>query len=179
MNRRTFRILTAGLSAAALAGLAACGSDTGSDRPAGDPTAKVAANARAYMTAWMASRPSDGKAMCELQTKAARPNFDEDGGTLDGCIKQRAQDSESGASDDTSGKLTIKISAVQDVPASDAHPAGKGALASMSRPGKDPFRYALRLVKEDDQWLVEQITDVGEQFAHTADPVAPVLAQQS
>ncbi|MDJ0346958.1 hypothetical protein QMK19_34630 [Streptomyces sp. H10-C2] len=182
MNPLRSRLAGAVLAAAALTSLAACSNSSGSatDAAGPDPVQQVTTNARAYISAWMATEPADAKAMCALQTKAARPNFSKDGGTLDGCVAQRRRNSTpADPSAAPRGPLTITISNVQDVPASATHPAGKGALATMSRPGRDPFRYALRLVKEGDSWLVEQTTDVGTRFKHTADPVAPVLAQYS
>ncbi|MFH0246366.1 hypothetical protein ACGRHY_28995 [Streptomyces sp. HK10] len=179
MNPRIRRTAGAVLTAAVLTALPACSSDSGSDsdKPASGPatTELVTKAAHDYMHAWMAVEPSDAATMCELQTKAARPNFDEDGGTLAGCIKERQSDS-SDEADSNRGPLDIKISNIQDVPASTSHPAGKGALATMQRPGEDQFRYVLRLVKEGDKWLIEQTSDVGDRYAHTADPVAPVLA---
>ncbi|EGX58473.1 MULTISPECIES: hypothetical protein [Streptomyces] len=181
MNPRIRRASAAALAAAVLTALAACSnsdSDSGSDKPQkkGPSTEQLVSKAaQDYMHAWMAVKPADAKTMCELSTKASRPNFDEDGGTLAGCVKERktigAEDT-----DTTRAPLDIKISNVQDVPASDTHPAGKGALATMHRSGEDQFRYAVRLVKEGDKWLIEQTSDVGDRFAHTADPVAPVLA---
>ncbi|MEV1040458.1 hypothetical protein AB0J01_27970 [Streptomyces sp. NPDC050204] len=182
MNPRISRTLGAALASAALTTLAACSSDTGSSKPAshGDTTTEqVSRNAHAFMTAWMATSPSDGTTMCELQTKAARPNSGTDGGTLAGCIKQRREDNDTDPADNTGGTLTITISKIQDVPASDEHPAGKGALATMAQPGKNQFRYVLRLVKEGGKWLVEQTNEVGERLTQTEDPVAPVLAQHS
>ncbi|MFD9040883.1 hypothetical protein [Streptomyces bottropensis] len=179
MNPRTRRASAAAVAAAVLTTLAACStSDSGSDKPQkkGPSTEQLVSKAaQDYMHAWMAVKPADAKTMCELSTKASRPNFDEDGGTLAGCVEERktigAEDT-----DTTRAPLDIKISNVQDVPASDTHPAGKGALATMHRSGEDQFRYAVRLVKEGDKWLIEQTSDVGDRFAHTADPVAPVLA---
>jgi hypothetical protein len=125
MNLRHLR--TAALTAAALTALAACSSEspTDADKPAGpSPAEQVSKQAHAYMSAWMAIEPADGKTMCALQTKAARPNFKKDGGTLDGCIKQRAKNSAGETADPGKPKLTIAISKFQDVPASDTHPAG-------------------------------------------------------
>ncbi|MEU5900344.1 hypothetical protein [Streptomyces venezuelae] len=180
MTSRTASLATIAAVAAVL--LTACSSgEDSTDKPAAkpDPTAQITKTAKAYVTAWFDSKPMDAKTMCELQTKAARPNFDDDGGTLKGCIAERTDDSPEPAE---SGRapLTIKITHVQEVPASDAHPAGQGVLATMHRAGEKPYRYVLRLVKEgSDQWKIEQTSDVNDRFAHTADPVAPVLAQYS
>lgn len=180
MTSRTAPLATAAALAAML--LTACSSgDSEKDKPAAkpNPTVQITKTAKAYVTAWFDTKPTDGKTMCALQTKAARPNFDDDGGTLKGCVAERTEDSDEPAE---SGRapLTIKITKVQDVPASDAHPAGKGVLATMHRSGEEPYRYVLRLVKEgSDQWKIEQTSDVNDRFAHTADPVAPVLAQYS
>ncbi|MEV7885177.1 hypothetical protein ACWD3I_25365 [Streptomyces sp. NPDC002817] len=180
MNPRIRRASAAvGAAAAVLTTLAACSdSGSGSDKAqTKGPSAEqlVTKAAGDYMHAWMAVKPADAQTMCALSTKASRPNFDEDGGTLAGCVRERktigAEDT-----DATRAPLDIKISNVQDVPASDTHPAGKGALATMHRSGEDQFRYVVRLVKEGDQWLIEQTSDVGDRFSHTADPVAPVLA---
>ncbi|MFD3422033.1 hypothetical protein [Streptomyces decoyicus] len=180
MNPHIRRTAGAVLTATALTTLAACSSDTGSNKPKAhgpSTTELVSKSSHDYMHAWMAVAPADAKTMCSLQTKAARPNFDEDGGTLAGCIKERK---DIGDEDTDSGRapLNIKISNVQDVAASASHPAGKGALATMHRAGEDQFRYVLRLVKEGDKWLIEQTSDVGERFSHTADPVASVLADR-
>ncbi|MFF4205581.1 hypothetical protein ACFYZ8_33590 [Streptomyces sp. NPDC001668] len=181
MNSRT-RLAAAALTATVLGALAACSSSGGTPaKPSAsaDPTAKVKSTAATYMKAWMAVTPSDGRTMCTLETAAARPNYDDDGGTLKGCIAQRQEDSAADTADpaSTQAPLSIKVSNVQDVPASDTHPAGKGVLATMHRTGDKPFRYALRLVKDGDAWRIEQKTDVGDRYAHTADPVAAVLAQ--
>lgn len=163
------------------ASLAACGTDStpttvGDDAHKGPGAEQqVAAVAKDYMRAWLIVSPSDSTRMCELQTKAARPNFDDDGGTLKGCIttyKDYFSDP-----DDDSGRapLTVTIDHVQDVVASAQHPAGKGALATMHRTGEKPFRYALRLIKEDGRWRVEQTADVSDDHRHTDDPVAAVL----
>ncbi|MFI8932436.1 hypothetical protein ACIG3E_32830 [Streptomyces sp. NPDC053474] len=174
-HRRTAAMLVAAL----LTTLAACTSETdsGADKPAAPSANEQAAKtAHRYLRAWLATEPADATAMCRLQTRAARPNFDDDGGTLKGCVTESTDSSQDTAASRRRGALTIKISNVQDVPASDTHPAGKGVLATLHRPGEDQNRYALRVVKEGDQWLIEQTHDVGERYAHTADPVAPVLA---
>ncbi|MGW0703021.1 hypothetical protein ACWD0A_27645 [Streptomyces sp. NPDC002867] len=182
MNPRIRCVTAAVLAGLATAALASCSSSNSpSDKSAAGPstTELVTKSAHDYMHAWMAVEPSNASAMCKLQTKAARPNFDKDGGTLQGCIAERETISAGSSTDPSRGALDITISHVQDVPASATHPAGKGALATMKRPDEDQFRYALRLVKEGDTWLIEQTTDVGERYAQTADPVAPVLAQQT
>lgn len=126
------------------------------------------------MKAWMLD-PADVKTMCELETKAARPNFTDDGGTVDGCIAARKSLTERTPESDRA-PLQFVIEHVQDVKASRKHPAGKGVLATGQRSGEKPFRYALRLIKEDGQWKIEQDEDVYEdRYGHTADPVADVL----
>jgi hypothetical protein len=189
MAPRTVRTGIAALALTALSTLSGCSSDTepaaASDRkvapapPAPDHNKLIADTARAYMLAWLAKNPADAKSMCELSTKAHRPNFDEDGGTITGCVNSYWKDI--GAGDDDSGRapLTIKISHVQDVAASPTHPAGKGALATGHRAGEDQWRNVLRLIKEDGKWRVEQVEDVDDYFAHTADPVVPILAGKS
>jgi hypothetical protein len=180
MNLRT-RLAAAALTATALGALAACSSDPTPAKPAAsaDPTAQITSTTTKYLQAWMATTPSDASTMCTLETAAARPNFDDDGGSLKACIAQRQEDSAADTAEPASTRapLTIKVTAVQDVPASDTHPAGKGVLATLHRSGEDQFRYALRLVKDGDAWRIEQKTDVGDRYAHTADPVAAVLAQ--
>ncbi|MFF6829870.1 MULTISPECIES: hypothetical protein [Streptomyces] len=181
MNSRT-RLAAAALTATVLGALAACSSSDGTPaKPSAsaDATARVKSTATTYLRAWMAVTPSDGRTMCTLETAAARPNFDDDGGTLKGCIARRQQDSAADTADPSSTRapLSITVSNVQDVPASHTHPAGKGVLATLHRSGDKPFRYALRLVKDGDAWRIEQKTDVGDRYAHTADPVAAVLAQ--
>ncbi|WP_431983848.1 hypothetical protein [Streptomyces qinglanensis] len=180
MNPRIRPAAVTAWSATALLALAACSSESGTDdpKPSGPSTKQlVTKSAHDYMHAWMAVEPADAKTMCRLQTKAARPNFDDDGGTLTGCIKEY-KDIGAEDADSDSPELKIKISNIQNVPASATHPAGKGVLATMHRAGEDRFRYVLRLVKEGDKWLIEQTSDsVGDRYAHTADPVAPVLAE--
>ncbi|MEJ8654795.1 hypothetical protein WKI65_43855 [Streptomyces sp. MS1.AVA.3] len=175
----TSRTWTAGLLAAlALGALTGCGeSDAGdSGKPKGaSDTQQVATNAEKYMNAWM-SKPNP-KVRCKLETKANRPNYRHDGGTLAGCISEYTSHDDDQA-DPSRAPLSIAISHVQDVQATGQHPAGKGALASMHRKGEDPFRYVLRLVKEDGQWAVEQSESVySGRYGHTADPVVDVLAR--
>ncbi|MGW1290199.1 hypothetical protein ACWD4N_43005 [Streptomyces sp. NPDC002586] len=160
--------------------LSACGTssdkDSGGDKAA-QTTADVSRVAKQYMTAWM-SKPSQPDTMCTLETKAARPNFTKDGGTLKGCTAAYTDMFKD--QDPNSAPLTVAISKVQDVKASAGQPAGKGALATCKRPGRDAFRYALRLVQEDGQWRISQKAEADEdQYAHTADPVADVLARAS
>ncbi|MEU8432848.1 hypothetical protein AB0F18_08005 [Streptomyces sp. NPDC029216] len=176
------------LAAAVLttASLTACGSSEPApkdgkapSRPQEKPTAvsedtQVAKAAEAFMKAWMLD-PADVKAMCEHETKAARPNFTDDGGTVDGCIASRKTLTERTPEADRA-PLRFTIDHVQDVKASRKHPGGKGVLATGQRDGEKPFRYVLRLIKEDGQWLVEQYEDVYEgRYGHSADPVADVL----
>ncbi|MER6126564.1 hypothetical protein ABT173_28895 [Streptomyces sp. NPDC001795] len=175
------QVLTAAASAAALLALSACGSSDDGKQSGNDAaqqeTKQVANAAKAYMTAWL-QRPSQPKQMCELETKAARPNYSKDGGSLSGCITTYTayfndQKPEKSA-------LTIAVDHVQDVPASSSRPAGKGALATCKRAGGEPFRYALRLVKEGGAWRIAQRAEAdGDQYAHTTDPVADVLADAS
>lgn len=173
--------LTAAAAAAALLTLSACGSsDDG--KPSGQDTARqdtkeVTNTAQTYMTAWM-SRPSQPEKMCNLETKAARPNYSKDGGSLKGCVTTYTGYFADQKPDNTT--LTVTIDHVQDVAASGTRPAGKGVLATCKRAGNDPFRYALRLVKEDGAWRIAQSAEAdGDQYAHTADPVADVLASAS
>ncbi|MFK0296338.1 hypothetical protein ACIQU6_38505 [Streptomyces sp. NPDC090442] len=183
MNLRTSRFATTVLTCSVLGALGACSANSSSDKPSTPATPstqqQVTTTAQNFMHAWMAVEPMDGKTMCALQTKAARPNFDEDGGTLAGCIAQHKRDS---TADTTGGAsrapLSISLSNVQDVAASQTHPAGKGVLATMHRAGEKPFRYALRVVKDGNQWHIEQRNDVGSRYRHTADPVAAVLAER-
>ncbi|MEU6183206.1 MULTISPECIES: hypothetical protein [Streptomyces] len=189
MAPRTVRTGIAALVLTALSALSGCSSDTepaaASDyKPAPvssgpDHDKLVADTARDYMLAWLAENPADAKSMCELSTKAHRPNFDDDGGTITGCVNSYWKDI--GAKDDDNGRapLTIKISHLQDVAASQAHPAGKGVLATGHRAGEDQWRNVLRLIAEGGKWRVEQVEDVDDYFAHTADPVAPILAGKS
>jgi hypothetical protein len=159
---------------AVLGALGACSADS---RPKANDSPQVAAAAKAYMAAWMV-KPSQPKAMCALETTAARPNFGKDGGTLAGCIAAY-QDYFKDQKPDTK-QLTIRVSHVQDVPASGTRPAGKGALATLTRAGSEPFRYVLRLVKEDGRWRIAQSADVdSSRYAHTADPVADVLRRMT
>ncbi|WP_432156110.1 hypothetical protein [Streptomyces sp. bgisy153] len=173
--------LTAAAAAAALLTLSACSSSDDS-KPSGQDTAQqetkeVASVAKSYMTAWM-SRPSQPKQMCELETKAARPNYSKDGGSLEGCVTTYTGYFADQKADNTT--LTVAIDHVQDVAASGTRPAGKGALATCKRVGGEPFRYALRLVKEGSAWRIAQSAEAdGDQYAHTADPVADVLANAS
>ena len=182
MNLRTSRLATAVLTCSVLGALGACSANSSPDKATApttpSPQQQVTTVARNFMHAWMAVTPSDGKTMCELQTKAARPNFDEDGGTLAGCIARRKQDSTADTNGASRAPLSISISNFQDVPASRTHPAGKGVLATMHRAGEKPFRYALRVVKDGNQWHIEQRNDVGSRYRHTADPVASVLAER-
>ncbi|WP_217223110.1 hypothetical protein [Streptomyces anulatus] len=173
--------LTAAAAAAALLTLSACGSsDDG--KPSGQDTAQqetkqVKATAQSYVTAWM-SRPSQPEKMCDLETKAARPNYSKDGGSLKGCVTTYTGYFADQKPDDTA--LTVSIDHVQDIDASGAHPAGKGALATGERAGGEPFRYALRLVKEAGAWRIAQSEEAdGEKYTHTADPVADLLANGS
>ncbi|MGW1976654.1 hypothetical protein [Streptomyces sp. NPDC001889] len=177
---RTRALTAAALTTTALGTLAACGNDTASGPRPEDTTRQVTSTAHAFMHAWMGVQPMDGTTMCTLQTRAARPNHGDDGGTLKGCIAERRPDSadRAGADDPSRPPLTITISHVQDVPASAAHPAGKGALATLQRTGQDRHRYALRLVKEDGQWRIQQRTDIDDPHTRTADPVAAALAQR-
>lgn len=179
LRRRTAVLVSASVAAAALS---ACGAssddakDSGSDKAA-QTTQEVSAVAKQYMTAWM-SKPAQPDKMCNLEAKAARPNFSDDGGTLNGCTADytdyfKDQDPDSSA-------LTVTISKVQDVKASAGQPAGKGALATCKRPGRDAFRYALRLVQEDGGWKIAQKAEADEdRYAHTPDPVADILARAS
>ncbi|MFF9786330.1 hypothetical protein [Streptomyces nigrescens] len=185
MKLRTSHLAVAVLTCSALCALTACSSSSSSPDTAASsgPSTKqlVTKSAKDFLHAWMAVEPSDGETMCKLQTKAARPNFDEDGGTLHGCITQRQRDSAGDTTDKgnaTRAPLSISISNYQDVLASRTHPAGKGVLATMHREGEDQFRYALRVVKDGGQWHIEQKNDVGPRFRHTADPVAAVLADK-
>ncbi|MFB6884141.1 hypothetical protein ACFCY8_25265 [Streptomyces noursei] len=180
MNPHPRRTAGALLAVTALAALTACSTDSGTTKPAphGPSTTELVTKAAGdYMHAWMAVKPADARTMCELQTKASRPNFTKDGGTLAGCITER-KDIGAGDTDTNRAPLNIKISNIQDVPASPRHPAGKGAMATMHRAGEDQFRYVLRLVKEGESWHIEQTSDVGDRFSHTADPVAAVLADK-
>ncbi|MFI1944690.1 hypothetical protein ACH46F_12655 [Streptomyces virginiae] len=179
---RAARLATTVLMTAALT---ACGSsdpapnDAGSTpQPFGNPTAvsddvQITAAAEGFMKAWMLD-PADVKAMCEHQTKAARPNFTDDGGTVEGCVAERKSLTER-TPEPGRAPLRFTVDHVQDVKASRKHPAGKGVLATGQRDGSKPFRYALRLVKEDGRWRVEQREDVASRYDHTADPVADVL----
>lgn len=174
--RRT--TVTALTTAVLVAALASCSSgSTKTDDAAKGPSdeQQVTTVAKDYLHAWMAVSPADHKTMCELKTKAARPNFDKDGGTLAGCIT--ASQDGAASKDDNAGRapLTITVDHVQDVTASRKHPAGKGALATLHRDGEETFRYAMRLIKEDGHWRVEQTNDVGDNYRHTDDPVAGVL----
>ncbi|WP_217246898.1 hypothetical protein [Streptomyces sp. AC602_WCS936] len=189
MSLHTRRTGVAALALLTLSALSSCSSDTESS-PAADhkPTTAppgpsddnlVAKNAHAYMVAWHAHNPADAKAMCELSTRAHRPNFDDDGGTIAGCRSSYWKDIGAKDDDSTRAPLTIRISHVQDVPASLTHPAGKGVLATGHRAGEDPWRDVLRLVEEDGAWRVEQVEDDDPYFAHTADPVAAILAGKS
>ncbi|MFK0142562.1 hypothetical protein [Streptomyces murinus] len=173
--------LIAAAAAAALLTLSACGSsDDG--KPSGKDSAQqeteqVVKTAKSYMTAWM-SRPSQPEKMCDLETKAARPNYSKDGGTLKGCVTTYNGYFADQKPDNTT--LTITVDHVQDVPATGTQPAGKGALATGKRAGREPFRYALRLVKDAGAWRIAQSEEAdGDQYAHTADPVAAVLADAS
>ncbi|MFI7357031.1 hypothetical protein ACIBTP_24215 [Streptomyces avidinii] len=169
----------------ATATLTACGSsepaaheDGAVPQPFGSPTAvsedvRIASAAEAFMKAWQLD-PADVKAMCEHQTKAARPNFSDDGGTVDGCVAARKSLTER-TPEPGRAALRFTIDHVQDVKASRKHPAGKGVLATGRRDGAKPFRYALRLIQEDGQWRVEQRDDVNSRYDHTADPVVDVL----
>ncbi|MEJ1202822.1 MULTISPECIES: hypothetical protein [unclassified Streptomyces] len=189
MASHTLRASGAALALTTLAALAGCSSDTEpnastdhkpTSASSGPDTAQlVADNARGYMLAWQATNPSDAKRMCDLSTKAHRPNFDEDGGTMAGCLNSYWKDIGAEDDDSTRAPLTIKISHVQDVAASPTHPAGKGALATGHRAGEDQWRNVLRLIQEDGKWRVEQVEDVDDYFAHTADPVATILAGKS
>ncbi|AKZ59534.1 conserved exported protein of unknown function [Streptomyces ambofaciens ATCC 23877] len=111
MTPRALRSIAAVLALTALIPLAACSNDTG-DAPATDhkPTksppgpsddALVAKNARAYMVAQHAQNPADAKTMCELSTRAHRPNFDDDGGTIAGCRSSYWRDIGEGDDDST------------------------------------------------------------------------------
>ncbi|MFF4951250.1 hypothetical protein [Streptomyces chattanoogensis] len=145
-----------------------------SDKPAAaDDDQQVSKAAQAYMKAWMID-PADVKAMCQLTTKAARPNFDDDGGTVGGCVTERKDLAERSPEPERAA-LKFTITDVQDVNASRKHPAGKGVLATGQRDGEKPFRYALRLIKEDGQWRIEQRESVDSKYNHTADPVADIL----
>lgn len=53
-------------------------------------------------------------------------------------------------------------------------PLTRGIAQARGRHDK-PFRYALRLIKEDGRWRVEQREDVRSRYDHTADPVADIL----
>ncbi|MEU5425775.1 hypothetical protein AB0H73_09220 [Streptomyces olivoreticuli] len=175
-RRATVTALTTAVLVAALASCSSASSGTSDDHPKGPGEAQqVTTVAKDYLHAWMAVSPADHKTMCELKTKAARPNFGQDGGTLDGCITA-SKDGAAGK-DDNAGRapLDITVDHVQDVTASRKHPAGKGALATLHRDGEEPFRYAMRLIKEDGHWRVEQTTDVGDNYRHSDDPVAGVL----
>ncbi len=173
--------LTAAAAAAALLTLSACGSsDDG--KPSGQDTAQqdtkeVTTTAQAYMTAWL-SRPSQPEKMCDLETKAARPNYSKDGGSLKGCVTTYSGYFADQKPDNSA--LTVSVDHVQDVAASGTRPAGKGALATGKRAGGEPFRYALRLVKEAGVWRIAQSEEAdGNKYAHTADPVADLLANGS
>ena len=158
---------------------AGCSSDSNTPSDPKKPSThqQVTHTARSYLHAWMAVKPADAKTMCSLESKASRPNFDDDGGTLSGCVKERA---DIGAQDNDTSRapLEIKISHMQAMPATDRHPAGKGVLATLHRAGEDRFRYALRLVPEAKSWRVNQANDVSDRYDHTADPVAPVLTER-
>lgn len=173
--------LTAAAAAAALLALSACGSSDDGN-PSGQDTARqqtkdVTSTARSYMTAWM-SRPSQPATMCGLETKAARPNYARDGGSLKGCVTTYTSYFADQKADSTA--LAVTIDHVQDIAASGSRPAGKGALATCKRADDEPFRYALRLVQEGGAWRVAQSAEAdGEKYAHTADPVADVLANAS
>ncbi|MEV6681242.1 hypothetical protein AB0N09_30890 [Streptomyces erythrochromogenes] len=166
------------LTAAALAvtAVAACSSTPkpAESKAKNDDTAAVTAAAGQYMKAWM-DTPSQPKTMCELETAVARPNHAEDGGTLEGCIKD--YESFFAGQSPRSGALTIEITNVQDVKAHGTQPAGKGALATMKRVGADaPVRYVLRLVADAGTWRVAQSVEApASRYGHTADPVADAL----
>ncbi|MFE5805107.1 hypothetical protein [Streptomyces sp. NPDC056491] len=188
MRHRTAVVRAACLAATVLttAALSACGSsepaapreDRAAPQPFGSPTTvsedvRITAAAEGFMKAWMLD-PADVKAMCEHETKAARPNFGDDGGTVDGCIAARKSLTER-TPEPGAAPLRFTIDHIQDVKASRKHPAGKGVLATGQRDGGKPFRYALRLILEDGQWRVEQDENVRSRYNHTADPVADVL----
>lgn len=129
---RAARLATTVLMTAALT---ACGSsepapnDAGSTpQPFGNPTAvsddvQITAAAEGFMKAWMLD-PADVKAMCEHQTKAARPNFTDDGGTVEGCVAERKSLTER-TPEPGRAPLRFTVDHVQDVKASRKHPAGK------------------------------------------------------
>ncbi|WP_030717952.1 hypothetical protein [Streptomyces sp. NRRL S-237] len=187
MPDRTDAVRAACLATTAVmtAALTACGSaepaphaGRSAPQPFGSPTAvsedvQIAAAAEGFMKAWMLD-PADVRSMCEHQTKAARPNFTDDGGTVEGCVAERKSLTER-TPEPQRAQLRFTVDHVQDVNASRKHPAGKGVLATGQRDGAKPFRYALRLIKEDGRWRVEQREDVRSRYDHTADPVADVL----
>ncbi|WP_199550303.1 hypothetical protein [Streptomyces sp. N35] len=148
------------VTALVLLGTLATACSSKPDGPSEDE--QITKAATRYMQA-ITIAPTDEKTLCDLDASVHRD------GTLKDCIaagkarleEKREDDKRNGTTTETRPADKVTISHVQDVPASDEHPAGKGLLATLVSPhGGDQNRYALRLIKQDDgAWRVQQWTD--------------------
>jgi uncharacterized lipoprotein len=170
-RQRTLTVTVA--ACAALGTLSACGSDpTG---PRGTPAELATGAATAYMTG-LANQSANPETMCELATKANRPNFPYDGGTLAGCITVY-QDAFADRQP-TATPATVTVGRLRDVPATGTHPAGKEALVTVRKDGPALWRYVLRLAKEDGHWRVAQLHEADDTGNEPAgNPVAQTLGR--
>ncbi|MEU3351987.1 hypothetical protein [Streptomyces sp. NPDC037389] len=110
----------------------------------------------------------DWRQMCELSTQQGRG-----GKSVEDCAKENSP----GDGDHT--PATVKVEGdPQTIPASGDYLAGTGLMVSSTVNGSDGrhvYRIALRMVKEDGKWLVEQRADVYDTDMRHGAPVRDAL----
>ncbi|MEU8550962.1 hypothetical protein AB0C81_28960 [Streptomyces roseoverticillatus] len=161
---------TKAVALGAVAAVAALSAGCSSDHPdnkqdvAGDPAAAVTKVATAYQDAINARK---WQRVCELRAPSLRE------GSVEECTKkEEAYDapppthstpSPSGTPEPEDAPTgPVKVEVTGEVPAIGDHPAGQGVILSFNyfhAKETELSRWALRLVQQGGQWLVEQVED--------------------
>ncbi|MFI1798308.1 hypothetical protein ACH427_13290 [Streptomyces sp. NPDC020379] len=121
-----------------------------------------------------ASVGNDVRTMCGLMT----PNKQGDGG-LEGCVKN-FQDRD-GEKPDAVGTVTTEGGPLTVPPVKD-HPEGTGLMVTEKTADgarTSSYRWAVRLVKNDGTWLVDQFTHMRDEDMSAASPVRSALMRSS
>ncbi|WKK20916.1 hypothetical protein QZH56_18630 [Streptomyces olivoreticuli] len=113
---------------------------------------------------------NDVRTMCGLRT----PNKQGDGG-VEGCVKRF--DDPSGDKPDPTSTVSTEGAPLSVPPVKD-HPEGTGLMVTeKTTDGARAFfhRWAVRLVKTDGKWLVDQFTSIRDDDMSAASPVRSAL----
>ncbi|WP_331746409.1 hypothetical protein OG923_33260 (plasmid) [Streptomyces halstedii] len=165
------RTLTATVAAAALGTISACDRDpTG---PSGTPAERATSAAAAYVSG-LANGTANPETMCELEATTNRPNFRDDGGTLDGCVTAYRNAFRDRTA--TAAPATVTVGRLRDVPATATHPAGNEAPVTVRTDSPAPWSYTLRMTEQDGHWRVVPLDEAAHaRTESTGNPAAQTL----